>query len=311
MAGYLGRYLPRGSGKGKMNAILYEANNIAIEVARMSLFLPGLTAQSAINHLLEHVMQHEFFHLIFESTIFRVGAINGRNAAKSANRYDIRNRVEGNGGVQILRLEESAANAFAVHSHSISMESEQRNGFLRWLRTGGIGYGEFESVLDSSGVTQACIEELVKLVFAEDSHSLAYDLYLEEVDSLQPLFSEVSLLINPVDPEENDYAPFCFQVGKKRTYPPQFYDITWNWVEEQFQNTLLNPPNLAAADYINTVRNTPIVPEGERYGSVIAHSLPDCEKTALFMDDENQLGWICLLILDNSLFEETLSEVRI
>ena len=291
-----------------MNAIFYHANNIAIEIARMSLFIPNLTAQSAINHLLEHVMQHEFFHLIFESTIFRVGAMNGRNAGKSVNRYSIRNQVEGKNGNQILRLEESAANAFAVHSHSISMESEQRNGFLRWLRTGGIGYGEFESVLDSSGVTQACIEELVKLVFAEDSHSLAYDLYLEEVDSLQPLFSEVSLVINPVDPEENDYAPFCFNVGKKRTYPPQFYDITWDWVEEHFQNTLLDPLNLAA-DYINTVRNTLMVPKGKRYGSVIAHSLPDCEKTALFMNDENQLGWICLVILDNLIFEEILSEV--
>ena len=311
MTGYLGIYFPRGSGKGKMNAIFYEANNIAIEVARMSLFIPGLTAQSAITHLLEHVMQHEFFHLIFESTIFRVGDINGRNAAKSANRYDNRNRVVGKSGAQILRLEESAANAFAVHSHSISMESEQRNGFLRWLRTGGIGYGEFESVLGYSGVTQACIEELVKLVFAKDSHSSAYELYLEEVDSLQPLFNEVSLLINPVDPEDNDYAPFCFPVGKNRTYPTKFYDITWDWVEEHFQNTLLDPPNPAAAVYINTVRNTLTIPEGDCHGSVIAHSLPDCDKTALFMDDENQPGWICLLILDDSVFEESLSEVLI
>ena len=309
MAGYLGYYVSRGTGKGKMNTIYYEARNVSFDVTHMSMFIPGLTAQSAIQHLLEHVMQHEFFHLIFESTIFRAADVNERNAGKSLNRYDSRNRVVGKGGTSILRLEESAANARAVHSHSISMESEQREGFLRWLRTGGVGYGEFDEVLDENGVTPTCIEQLVLLVYGKDAPSSAYQLYLEEEASLQPLFRDVSLLITPVDIEENDYAPFSFPVGKHKTYPDRFYEITWDWIEEHYQSNLKGLSNPEVAAHIETIRNTVTEPDGVCHGSVIIHSLPKCDKTALLMDDETRPGWICLNIFDDSEIDDLLSEI--
>jgi len=309
MAGYLGCYVPRGGGKGKMNTIIYEAQNVSLDVTHMSMFIPGLTAQSAIQHLLEHVMQHEFFHLIFESTVFRAAEGNARNAGKSMLRYSDRNLVVGKGGIQIRRLEESAANARAVHSHSVSMETEQREGLLRWLRTAGIGYGEFDEVLDENGVTPACIEQLMQLVYGKDAPSSAYQLYLEEEASLQPLFRDVSLLITPVDPEENDYAPFSFPIGKHKTYPNRFYEITWDWVKEHFQYNLEEVSNPEVADYINTIRNTLTEPEGVRHGSVIIHSLPKCNKMALLMDDETRPGWICMNIFDESVIDDILSEL--
>lgn len=309
MGGYLGCYVPRGTGKGKMNTIIYEARNVSIDVSRMSMFIPGLTAQSAIQHLLEHVMQHEFFHLVFESTIFRAAEVNGRNAGKSINRYGSKNSVVGKGGVSILRLEEAAANARAVHSHSIPMESEQREGFLRWLRTDGIGYGEFDEVLNENGVTPTCIEQLVQLVYGRDAPTSSYQLYLEEEASLQPLFKDVSLLITPVDPEENDYAPFSFPVGKNKTYPDLFYKITWDWIEEHFQSNLKGFSNSEVADYINIIRDNGVEPEGDNHGSVIIHSLPKCNKIALFMDDETRPGWICMNVFDESEINDILSEL--
>jgi hypothetical protein len=293
-----------------MNTIIYEAENVSLDVSHMSMFIPGLTAQSAIRHLLEHVMQHEFFHLIFESTVFRAADVNGRNAGKSLNRYSDRNQVVGKGGVAILRLEEAAANARAVHSHTISMESEQREGFLRWLRTSGVGYGEFDEVLNENGVTPTCIEQLVQLVYGKDAPSSAYQLYREEEASLQALFKDVSLLITPVDPEENDYAPFSFPVGKHKTYPGRFYEITWDWVEEHFHSNLEEFSNPEVADYINTIRDALTEPDGVRHGSVIIHSLPKCNKTALLMDDETRPGWICLNIIDDSEIEDLLNKIR-
>jgi hypothetical protein len=309
VGGYLGYYVSRGTGKGKMNSIFYEARNVSFAVTHMSMFIPGLTAQSAIQHLLEHVMQHEFFHLVFESTIFRAADVNGRNAGRSLNRYGSRTQVVGKGGISILRLEESAANARAVHSHSITMKPKQREGFLRWLRTGGVGYGEFDEVLDETGVTPTCIEQLVQLVYGKDAPSSAYQLYLEEEASLQPMFSDISLLITPVDFEENDYAPYSFPVGKNKNYPDRFYEITWDWVEEHYQSNLKGLSNPEVAAHIDSIRDTETEPDGVRHGSVIVHSLPKCDKKALLMDDESRPGWICLNIFDDSEIDGILSEL--
>ena len=300
MAGYLGWYSGRGRGKGALNHIYFFANNIADTTSSLGQAIPGLTAQLAIRHMIEHVMNHEFFHLINESTVFRLAERLGKNPGRLYNNYTKNHREANSHGTEILRMEEAAANAFAFASHSIHLTDEQQSGFRSWLRKDGIGYGEFEQCLDENGVTPQRIKAIMELVFGKDSPLDAYEVYLEECESLQPLFRDVSLLIDPVDPEETDYAPHVFRVGANRSIPDAFYPITLAWVEENLARDIerLDVPELR--DYFRELRHSSQQPKGDLLGSVVVHPVGNGPYIALMMEDESRKGWIAL-----NLFNET------
>lgn len=300
MAGYLGWYAGRGTGKGAMNHIQFVANNVAASASELSQSIPGLTAQHAIRHMIEHVMNHEFFHLIIESTIFRLAERLGKNPGRLSNKYKTNHREEGINGMKILRLEEAAANAFAFASHSIPLTAEQKAGFRDWLRMGGIGYGEFELCLEENGVTPHRIHAIMQLVFGIDVPEDAHEVYLEECTSLQPLFRNVSVLIDPVDPEETDYAPHVFKVGENRSIPHEFYPITLAWLEENLEVAIQEIGVHNLQDYFKNLRHTKNQPPGEMKGSVIVHPVPDTPYIALMMKDEENDGWLALELLHES-----------
>lgn len=300
MAGYLGWYAGRGTGKGAMNHIQFFANNVAASASELGQAIPGLTAQLAIRHMIEHVMNHEFFHLITESTIFRLADRLGKNPGRLSNKYKKNHRVEGSHGTKILRLEEAAANAFAFASHSIELTAEQRTGFREWLRRGGIGYGEFELCLEENGVTSHRIRAIMELVFGKDGPVDAYEIYLEECESLQPLFRNVSVLIDPVDPEETDYAPHVFKVGENRSIPREFYPITLAWLEENLEVAIEGLGVHDLRDYFHNLRRSSQRPKGEMKGSVIVHPVPDTPYIALMMKDEENEGWLALELFHES-----------
>lgn len=300
MAGYLGWYSGRGTGKGALNHIQFVANNVAASASELGQSIPELTAQHAIRHMIEHVMNHEFFHLITESTIFRLAERLGKNPGRLSNKYKTNHREKGSHGMEILRLEEAAANAFAFASHSIEMTAEQRIGFRDWLRRGGIGYGEFELCLEENGVTHDRIHAIMQLVFANEVPEDAHEVYLEECKSIQPLFRNVSVLIDPVDPEETDYAPYVFKVGENRSIPDEFYPITLAWLEENLEVAIVKLGDEVLRDYFDKLRQTKIQPDGEMKGSVILHPVPDTPYIALMMKDEENDGWLAIELFHES-----------